>query len=415
MKRILTLFQLAVIQGGNALFPLFAFPYILIKVGDGAFSKIVLSEALAMYVLTFSLYSYDITGVSEIIGKVKTGKTADVLAVKIKIIMARLFVFSIISGVISVFIYIFDRSLIWCFILWLMLPLGTIFQSNFFHQATNSNKTLALLVTFFRVTSLIILLVSDFNKNDIYFIIFVMSASYLASGLITFFSSLIKYRRICNSIKIAHPSEIFMSLKNGFVLFLSNICVILYRNSNVVILGLVSTPSAVAMYATAEKIIKSIQALSGPLNQFYFTRLVHSNISASKLIDYPFFKKIWDNTKWQLAMLSLVISCVVLLIVELANLATFAKNIINVTPLLVIMSFSIFVGVCNYMFGVVGMSLVANERLFLLFSCITGCISIGVALLLSYKFGQFGAAVSYVMAEITLFFFVMSFYFRRVF
>lgn len=414
MKRILTLFQLAIIQGGNALFPLFAFPYILIKIGDNSFSKIVFSEALAMYVLTFSLYSYDITGVSEIVKKAFKSRPIDVLGVKVKIIIARLLIFSITSCVITIFLYLFNKELILCFMLWLMLPLGTILQSNFFHQATDNNKPLAIFVFSSRITALIILYLANIDAKDIYFVIFVMSSSYFISGFGTFIFCLIMYRKN-GRVKIASPDEIFKSLREGFVLFLSNICVILYRNSNVVILGIVSTPSAVAIYATAEKIIKSIQALSGPLNQFYFTRLVHSHEANTRGGDFNFFKKIWDNTKWQIIMLAMVVMAIVLFIFWLTNIAVAAQNIVSVTPLLIIMSFSIFVGVCNYMFGVIGMSLVANEKLFLLFSCVTGCISVCASLLLSYQFGQFGAATSYILAEITLFFFVMSFYIKRVF
>lgn len=59
--------SLVAIQGANALLPLLAFPYLFGVLEQGAFARLVVAEALAFYVLTVCLYSFDISGVQIIV------------------------------------------------------------------------------------------------------------------------------------------------------------------------------------------------------------------------------------------------------------------------------------------------------------------------------------------------------------
>ncbi|HEP8304963.1 TPA: hypothetical protein VDT78_006462, partial [Pseudomonas aeruginosa] len=59
--------SLVAIQGANALLPLLAFPYLFGVLEQGAFARLVVAEALAFYVLTVCLYSFDISGVQVIV------------------------------------------------------------------------------------------------------------------------------------------------------------------------------------------------------------------------------------------------------------------------------------------------------------------------------------------------------------
>src|SRR5690606_13283070 len=53
-----------------------------------------------------------------------------------------------------------------------------------------------------------------------------------------------------------------LNLKEGWSLFLSTVGMNLYRESNVIILGLVSGYSIVGIYSPAEKLVKGIQSFS---------------------------------------------------------------------------------------------------------------------------------------------------------
>ncbi len=95
--------ELAVIQGANAIFPVLIFPFIMLSVGTDLFSKIVLSEALAMYVLIFSLYSFDIISVQKIIS-VNTNDEA--YKVFVLTLVCRCILFAFISILILIIVFL---------------------------------------------------------------------------------------------------------------------------------------------------------------------------------------------------------------------------------------------------------------------------------------------------------------------
>ncbi|MEY7909885.1 hypothetical protein AB9D99_27270, partial [Citrobacter cronae] len=147
IKRIATLkkyqmvLELAVIQGANAIFPVLIFPFIMLSVGTDLFSKIVLSEALAMYVLIFSLYSFDIISVQKIIS-VNTNDEA--YKVFVLTLVCRCILFAFISILILIIVFFISNTLFFYFSIFLFYPLGMIFQSNYYYQATANNKPLAI-------------------------------------------------------------------------------------------------------------------------------------------------------------------------------------------------------------------------------------------------------------------------------
>jgi O-antigen/teichoic acid export membrane protein len=66
-KNLTNLISLAFVQGANALFPILMFPYLYSVLGETDFSLLVVSEAVIFYILAICLYSFDVTGVKELI------------------------------------------------------------------------------------------------------------------------------------------------------------------------------------------------------------------------------------------------------------------------------------------------------------------------------------------------------------
>ncbi|EER6986733.1 hypothetical protein DYQ41_002228, partial [Escherichia coli] len=94
IKEYHSVLELAIIQGANAIFPVLVFPFFLITLGENIFSSIAVGEVLALYVLIFSLYSFDIISVQKVISSVTKD---EIFKVYILTLICRLCLF-VISG-----------------------------------------------------------------------------------------------------------------------------------------------------------------------------------------------------------------------------------------------------------------------------------------------------------------------------
>ncbi len=401
--------ELAVIQGANAIFPVLIFPFIMLNVGTDLFSNIVLSEALAMYVLIFSLYSFDIISVQKIIS---VNSTHDEYKVFILTLVCRCILFVLISTFILITIFIINNTLLFYFSIFLLYPLGMILQSNYYYQATSNNKPLATFVILSRGIALcLVYFPFDFSPAfKSYYYVFVISGSYFLSGLMAILYVFWKNKENRISIKAFEIVEYF---KTGYHLFIANIFVLLYRNSNVLILGIISNPVATSMYATAEKIVKCVQSVATPLNQYYFTALLKSH--KSKLDGYnvgEYRQLVYANTKGQLKIM-----CAIILVCAIAGgaffMATGGSAINNIIAPLAIMTISILIGVANFMFGSVGLSIKGFKKEFSVMTGVAGCISIVLSFVFSYFLAEKGAAMAYVSAELILMMLVFKFYMSK--
>lgn len=92
-KDIFNLISLIGIQAANAILPLIVFPHLLTSVGSKLYSKIALTEAIGVIILTAVIYSFDIDGVTRI-SKLKIKTDIDNISIIFsEIFLSRLLVF----------------------------------------------------------------------------------------------------------------------------------------------------------------------------------------------------------------------------------------------------------------------------------------------------------------------------------
>ncbi len=95
---------------------------------------------------------------------------------------------------------------------------------------------------------------------------------------------------------------------------------------------------------------------------------------------------------------------------------TIGGGVVNdtIAPL-AIMSISILVGIGNFMFGSVGLSIKGFKKEFSVMTGVAGCISIALAFIFSCFLAEKGAAMAYVSAELILLILVLKFYaFKKI-
>lgn len=398
-KDVINLASLAGIQGGNALIQLLLLPYILYIVGANEFSKIVATESLAFIVLTFTLYSFDVIGVREIV-RASSESKREIRKVFFGVIYARIFIFTISSLVVGFVVLVLFEQYFLYFLAWMLFPLGSLLQSSYYYQAIESNFYLSVSVVVSRALACCIGYFFVNSEADSVLAIAIIGSSYLFSGVV----SLIYVIFIENSgIEMPNPKYSWELIATGNVTFYGSCSVLLYRSLNVLILASLSYDAkAISIYALAEKYTRILQALTLPLSQLYFSRTISELISTKENV----FGTIWRNTKSQVYC-SFVFIVVVLVAMHFLSYLFPESPAFEIKFLLTIMSGAVVFGVMNFMFGTVALNTLGKEREYARIVLMVGVISVATCSFLVTYLSAYGAAIGYVFAELLLFILVL--------
>jgi PST family polysaccharide transporter len=396
--------SLTAIQGANALFPLLVFPFLINVLGKDSFAKLVTTESIALYLLAISLYSFDTVGLQWIIESRRNSDKKSEASYFFNILGARLITFIISGSLIFVFYVWMGGKDYEVLLAWYAFVLGTILQNNYYFQARGNNLTLALCVVISRSISIALIYYNIDDSEDLVTAASIIGCSFLVSGLAAYIT-LSKYFAT-TGLELLDIKVMKSILRNGKYLFIGNLSVGLFRSSNVLILASVTTSASVASYALAEKIIKSIQALTRPLNQFFETNII------KEWSDKPIQEKnhlcalrlICKNTKNQIYLMLLVVTICIGALNYYKTRELFGGFDREAILLITIMSPSIIFGTANSMFGVVGLNLINKQYYFARVVFVVGIGILMFSIIFSNKFGSFGAASSFLFAEIFLLF-----------
>jgi O-antigen/teichoic acid export membrane protein len=276
-----------------------------------------------------------------------------------------------------------------------------ILQANYFFQAIEKNIFLAVSVLVSRVITLLLIIISVKGPEDVLLSASILSFGFFFSGLLSFFYVLYNLGwpylpKMQNSVRL---------IFEGRHLFTGNASVALFRSANVLILAIVANDAAVASYSLAEKYVKSGQALTRPLNQFFVPKAIAAwqSLNGEEKIPKNAYSLIWQKTKYQFFSLNLLIPLFVLAIAILSGgWGDFIQS--SSFFIFIVMVPSIYFGVLNAMFGAVGLNMLGHQAYFAKAVFITGVVSFGICIGASYYFEAYGAAFSYVLAEMILFY-----------
>jgi O-antigen/teichoic acid export membrane protein len=189
-------------------------------------------------------------------------------------------------------------------------------------------------------------------------------------------------------------SGMWESLREGWVLFLSNSAIVLYTSGNAFILGLMANDTVVGYYSAGEKIIRAIVSMLGPLSQALFPRF-------SRLAEESKARTLRWGKRILLAMggMGLVLSVVTFvsagLIVRVVLGLTYQPSI-SVVRILALLPFLVAV---SSVLGVQLMIPFGREKAVLFLFLGAGCLNVVLASLLAPVWKADGMALSVLVAE----------------
>lgn len=396
------LFSLYGVQIANAALPLIVFPHLLRVAGQDLYAQVALSEAVALAVLTAALYSFDIDALARVVGLDPKRHATAISKAFSGVLFVRLVLFTGGAALALIGCQFFAAQLVLPLAWWLLLPLSHVLQSAWLFQGLERNGPIAAAMITSRVAciALILLLV---DGPDQHLLIPALVGSLALAGAL----GLLTYARVALGVRVCRVpiAEIRALFRNGRAIFFGNASVFMYRDINVLLLGVAGAGApAVAAYSIAEKLVKGLQAAVRPLNQFFFPKAVRA-LQGLHQADGGALRTLLRLTALQLAALLTLVALLVagwLLGADRVPVLRDLPERGTIGILLASMIPAVFFGVLNFMLGSIGLNHLAERRYLLVCLLAVGVLNLGVCYGLAHLFGGAGAALAFVMSEMLL-------------
>ncbi|EKN71343.1 polysaccharide biosynthesis protein [Neobacillus bataviensis LMG 21833] len=330
-KRLITNFlSLASMQGLNFILPLVTLPYLLQVVGPGKFGLISFAQALIQYFILFTDYGFNLVATKEISLNRENKEKLSVIFSTVMLVRSLLLVFSfLVMVVLILFIPKFQNDS-QIYLLTFGMVVGNVLFPVWFFQGIEQMKVISILNIVSKLIFTLGIFVFVKNQADYLYVPVLNSLGYIAIGVIGIYLVIFRYR-----IKLIRPSleNIKYQLKEGWDIFVSNLVTSLYTTSNTFILGFFASNTVVGYYSSAEKVVKAISSVVGPLIQAVYPFLSKA-LHESKHAALNMINKIFLVITLVMGILSLFVGIFAKEIVDLA----LGKEYVSTIPLLQILA-----------------------------------------------------------------------------
>lgn len=401
-KSVLNVFWLTAMQASNAALPLLVFPFALSVLGEHYYSKLVVSEALAVFLLAVVLYSFEIDGVAAVVGADPVKDRAKMSRLLCGITITRISLFLVCLPLLAAIAWSLDPELVLPAMAWSLVPLSFAIQPNWFFQGLGQNAAVGALTVGARCSAAAATLLLVDDASGYILVPLAIGVSYLTGAVLA-----LGYAFRAYGLGWGWPGNDYLKnmLINGRFIFFGNLSVTMYRDANVLILAAIGVPSAmIAAYSLAEKLVKAIQATIRPLNQ-HFTPHAMRIAQRTDLSPRSILHGLLRLTMPQLATLTLIIVTLFLIYPWARNEFAFVNKIgdlSSVGPLLGIMCLGALIGVANFMLGSAGLNAMGQSVHLFYSILIAGMVSVVICVVAGTYAGAYGAAAAFVAAELAL-------------
>lgn len=409
----INLVALTAIQVSNAALPLFVFPFTLKVVGAGMYAKVALAEAIALLGVPLVLFSFDVDGVSRIVGLDVRAEIDRISRVFSGVLYVRLVLYAVCLVAAAALWPFLDPIVARLLLAWLLVPLSHVVQSFWLFQGLERNAPVAAFTVVSRLLGAVLVTVLVRTPADVYRMPLIVGAVYVGSAVLSLGYAVGVLRIRLHRVPVA---ELAALVRGGKEIFLGNLSVILYRDANVLLLGAVAAgDKAIAAYSIAEKLIKGLQASMRPLNQLFFPKALRA-LRAHREADGSALKTMLKMTVPQWAALAVVTVGLFVGYGLLQGRVPVVRDFPNrelVARYMAVMVASVFFGIGNFMLGTAGLNYLEEKTYYFRVILAVGIANAILCSALSAWLGGIGAALSFGLAESLLFCAILARYRSR--
>jgi PST family polysaccharide transporter len=394
------IFFLGLMQGANYILPFITIPYLVRTIGIEKYGLVAFAQSFAAYFVIFTDYGFSLSATKLIsINRDNSQKISEVFS-SVLFVKLAFVILSVIFSTVIIFSFKKFYSEYEIFYFSLLILIGQMLFPVWLFQGLEKMKYITFINILIKLFFTLCIFIFIRQEKNYLYVPLINSLGFLVGGLVAFYIA-IKQFNIKFSFNLANIKN---QLIDGWHLFLAILSTNIYRNANTFFLGLVSTNTAVGYYALASKIIISLQALMSPIGQSLYPHLSkkYHTISRKDAI-----KNLFSIAKYY----GLILFVIVFLVLIFSN---FIIKIIAAKPMIEaaidmrVLSFVIFFGSFNYLFGTIGLINLNFERYFTKCIVFVSIFDIITCLTLGYFFKDLGASIAFVASEFFLLLLVFS-------
>ncbi|MCP4705997.1 MAG: flippase [candidate division Zixibacteria bacterium] len=301
--------SLFVLQAANYIFPLITLPYLVRILGPENFGLYVFAQIFIQYFVILTDYGFNYTATRQIsIERNNIKKRSEIYGT---VMLIKLGLTLISFGLLTVIVFTFPKFRPDWLLYYsaFLLVLGNVLFPQWLFQGMERMRYITIINIVVRTIGLIVIFVFVKAESDYVLAVLIVSLTSVLIGLVGTISAvkLFKLRPVIPSWML-----IKRSLKDGWPLFISTAAISLYTTSTIFVLGLFSSNTIVGYFGAAEKIVRAVRSLIGPITQAIYPH-ISAIVSESKDEAIIFLRR---TLKW-MSLGSFALSAILFLTAEI--------------------------------------------------------------------------------------------------
>ena len=384
-------FSLSFLNAINLIFPLLTIPYLVKVLGVEKYGLLAFAAAVISYFNIVVEYGFNLSATRNLsICRQHHDKVeriySTVIVAKIALTVICFLVLFLLSTLaedirLDAKVYYFTFGVV----------IGQALMPIWFFQAMEKMKFITIAALFSKLIPTLLIFYFIRSPADYRVVPLLNGVGSIIAGI---FSCLLLRYHFKIKFRLPSFSSVFKSLDDGWYVFLSQVKISLFSNTNTVLLGILSGNVAVGYYNSAEKVMRAIAMLGTPLTSAlfpYVAREIKTDI-------HRLAGQLMQIVKYAVGIQSLVIIPVFAFAGPLCNLI-FDDLDGNIALTLKVMLIAPIFMMVNNIFGIQIMLGLKEDRKYFQILFIAGIANLGLCSFLAYYFSATGAAISLLLVE----------------
>lgn len=385
---------LSILQGLNLILPLITFPYLIRILGIEYFGLLSFSFAFITYFQIITDYGFNATGTRDVAMAIDNSERQN--EIFNQIMSTKLFLtllsFVLLMGIVFTFHIFRTYWLIYLFSFGSIL--GQAIFPIWYFQGIQKMKYITYLNLTTKIFFTIALFIFIKQKSDYYLVPVFNALGFIFAGLF----SLFYIRKDFNiKFKIQSFKKIKEELNKGKYVFLSELKISLFTNTNTLILGIIAGNQAVGFFSASEKLARAIGNFQTPISNTLFPYL-SKEMALDKNKTLQKIKKI--TTYGTVIFLVIIVICF-----------CFANQIITIIygtdmdSAVIIFKILILIPLFSFLDTMFGKQILLNlgkDNLYFRVILYATIINLSINLLLTYFYKELGTAIALIITQIVI-------------
>lgn len=381
-------------QVGNYIVPLATFPYLTRVLGAAQFGVLGYATAIATYGMLVTEWGFFLSGPKAVVECRDHPRVLNELVWSTMIAKGCL---CVISFIVLLVVAHFDSrlALVYPVVLaaWLMV-IGNVFTLNWLLQGLERFSLFSTVALAGRFSTLPLTFVFVHRSGDVAIAAGIQGATAILTGL---FSLVAAWRLGVLRRPSASLRSVWERIRDSADMFLSSASVSLFGVTNAVILASMTTPYQVGIYSAADKLKTVANMVPAQINTVCYPRIASlfsvQPLAAARLTAIGAFATVVTTVAGVVA-----VACVSASLTALVLGAGFAGS----ASVLRLLCLATVFGNLAYFLGLQVLVPFGNTRIRSMMMLAAGVLNVGLAIVLTPRFGADGAAASLLVAEVAL-------------